>query len=269
MKFFPRLSGFIYALLSLLNIPLLLSLFALPIVLASGRPLIAYASLTQLRWLIITCFATQVSTRLCELVQFLPAGYANGQRGARAQLWMSPYMAVCMIRSFLLPHWLGGAKHTFQPTGSIRSELNERDPVLRAGLIRRLRVVLVNYLAAFHIIYVYFVLSTVTLTTGRCIVEQPNTHAQLQCLLTHAFWPPIAWITVVSAFWVPITYAIEPPSMPPREEMLVRDLKTGVARPKEECKRVGWGRREYLFEGAYALSTAFTIFVFVVAFWWI
>ena len=231
-------------------------------------PLIAYANDDQLRWLIRACFATVLINRLCEIILYLPAGYATGQRGARTQLWMAPYISLSIIRSFFLPKWLGGAVQNFQPTGSIKSDLNERDPVLRAGLIRRIYTILFNYLGIYHVIYVYFVLSAVSLSSSRCVAENGRVYDKLLCLLTHAFWPPVAWIIVCSAFWIPVTYAIDPPNMPPREDLLEIDPKTGVKRPTEKAKAIGWGFRDGTGEMEYTVTTAFTCLIFVAAFFY-
>jgi cellulose synthase/poly-beta-1,6-N-acetylglucosamine synthase-like glycosyltransferase len=98
MTVFQRLSGFVYTFSSLFNIFTCMSIFAMPIVLASGGALIAYANDTQLRWLLRACFIALACNRLNELVLFLPAGYKTGQRGSRSELWMAP----CMLQS--LPH---------------------------------------------------------------------------------------------------------------------------------------------------------------------
>jgi hypothetical protein len=269
MTFFQRLSGFIYAVLSVFNIFMALSLFAMPIVLISGKPLVAYATEEQLKMLVRLCFAALMANRLTEIVMFLPAGYSVGQNGARAQLWMSPYIALTLIRSFILPTWLGGQVQTFQPSGSLRSDLNERDSILRAGLWTRIRVIVFNYMGWYHILYVYFCLTAATLTTSRCVFDQYGLQPRLRCLLTHAFWPPVSWLLVVSAFWVPITYAIDPPTVPHREELLDRDPKTKVARPKDECKQIQFGKRRTLFEFEYTVTTLFTIFIFISAFIWL
>jgi hypothetical protein len=266
MPFMPRVSGFLYAILSLYNIPLMISLFALPIVLMSGKPLIAYSNFTQLRWLIRSCFAAVMINRLCEFALYLPAGYATGQRGARSQLWMSPYISLSVIRSFFLPKWLGGKVQNFKPTGSIKDDLNERDEASRAHLFRRMKAILFNYYGMYHVIYVYFVLSAISLTSARCIAENGNLHNKLLCLLTHAFWPPLAWLVIIGAFWIPITYAIDPPSMPTRDELLIVDAKTGVRRPTEKAKRIGWGFRDAKFEIGYDLTTLFTTGCFIASF---
>ncbi|KAF2459008.1 glycosyl transferase [Lineolata rhizophorae] len=269
MTVFQRFSSFTYAVLSLFNIFLLLSLFALPVVLISGNALVAYANEEQLFWLIRACFATLVTNRLCELVLFLPAGYATGQRGSRAQLWMSPYIAFSIIRSFVLPSWLGGQKQAFKPSGSLKSELNERDASARAPLFRRLRVVVWNYMAGFHIAYVYFVLAAVALSTMRCAADGWSVRERLVCLLTHAYWPPAAWIVVVSAFWIPVAYAVDPPAMPAREALLVRDGKTAVARPTPASKTTAFRPQTALFELEYFVSTALTALVFAASLFWL
>lgn len=268
MTFYQRMSSFIYAVLSLFNIFLTLSLFAMPVVLITGNALVAYANDEQLRWLIRACFAAFIMNRLCEVVLFIPAGYNCGQRGSRAQLWMSPYIALTILRSFVLPTWLGGQTQAFKPSGSLKSELNERDPTHRANLFRRLFTIVFNYLAGYHILYVYFCLTAVTLTTIRCIVDQYTLRDQLVCMLTHAFWPPLSWIMVVSAFWVPITYAIDPPSMPDREALLNRDPKTGIAHPTRESKKTAFKPQTALFEIEYFITTAFTAVVFGAAFFY-
>jgi hypothetical protein len=179
---------------------------------------------------------------------------------------MSPYISLSIVRSFFLPTWLGGKMQNFKPTGSIKDSLNERDPHTRAHLFRRLKVVLFNYYGFFHVIYVYFCLSAISLTSARCVAENASLHNKLLCLLTHAFWPPLAWVIIIGAFWIPVTYAIDPPSMPSRDQLLEVDPKTGVRRPTEIAKRIGWGYRDAKFEAGYDFTTLFTTGVFVAAF---
>lgn len=267
MTFAQRLSSFLYAFLSLFNILLTVSMFALPIVLIAGKPLVAYANFTQLRWLIRTCFAAVISNRLTELVLFIPSGYHTGQRGSRYQLWMSPYIALCLIRAFVLPKWLGGQAQAFKPTGSLKSALNERNKVGRAHMLRRLTTILGNYMASFHLSYVYFTLVAVVMSSYRCFL-QTTIRDTLVCLLTHAFWPPLTFIIVCSSFWIPINYALDPPSMPDRESLLDRDPKTGVAHPKKESKKVAFSGQATWFEFEYSFTTLFTTLVFIASFYY-
>lgn len=238
----------------------------MPVVLVSGKPLVAYANDEELRWLIRACFAAFMCNRLSELALFLPSGYATGQRGSRAQLWMAPYYSITIIRSFVLPKWLGGQAQAFKPSGSLKSDLNERDAATRAPVFRRLWTILAHYLGWFHISYVYFCLAAVILSSYRCILENKTVKGKLLCLLTHAGWPPMTWIIVISAFWIPISYACDPPTMPDREDLLERDPKTGVAHPTAKSKKIAFKPETALFEFEYLFTTAYTTLIFVASF---
>lgn len=267
MTFAQRLSSFLYAFLSLFTILLTISIFALPVVLISGKPLVAYANYTQLRWLIRLCFAAVMSNRLSEAVLYIPSGYHTGQRGSRYQLWMSPYIALCLIRAFVLPTWLGGQTQAFKPTGSLKSALNERSKVNRAHMFRRFFTILGNYMAGFHLSYVYLVLVAVVMSSYRCFL-QTTVRDTLICLVTHAFWPPLSFIIVCSSFWIPINYALDPPSTPDRETLLDRDPKTGIAHPKKESKKIAFSGQATWFEFEYSFSTIFTTVVFAASFYY-
>ncbi|CAK7564617.1 MAG: hypothetical protein SEPTF4163_002512 [Sporothrix epigloea] len=266
MSFAQRFSGFLYASLSLYTILLNISLFAIPVILILGKQLVAYADENQLRWLVRACFAAFISNRMCEFVLFIPAGYHTGQRGSRYQLWMSPYIALCLIRAFALPRWLGGQAQAFTPTGSISSKLNERDPTARKNMAKRLWVTIVNYMGWFHIIFVYVTLVGVAMSSYRCFFWYTSVKSVLQGLVTHAFWPPLTFLFICSSMWTPIAYAIDPPSMPDREELLVRDPKTGVAHPTESAKKIAMNGQTAWYELEYTTTTMYTILIFVMSF---
>lgn len=258
-----RFSGFIYATLSIYTILLTISLFAIPVIVVMGKPLVAYATTEQLRWLMRVCFATTVTGRLCEFVLFIPAGYHTGQRGSRYQLWMSPYIALCIVRSFILPKWLGGQAAAFKPTGSLGSALNERDAKLRKGMFRRLSAILFNFMGWFHFAFVYFTLVAVSLATYRCIYQNTAIKDTLLSLVTHAFWPPLTFIFVCSSLWTPISYAIDPPTVPDREDLLDRDPKTRVAHPSPASKKIAFGGQSAWFEFELTFTTLYTTLIFV------
>ncbi|RDW85324.1 hypothetical protein BP6252_02914 [Coleophoma cylindrospora] len=266
MTLAQRFSGFLYATLSLFTILVTVSLFAIPVVLLWGKPLIAYANETQLRWLIRSAFAATISSRICELILCIPAGYHVGQRDFRYQLWISPYLAVSVVRAFLLPKWLGGDVVAFKPTGSLGSALNERDPKRKKNLLHRLWAILFNYLAIFHFSYVYLTLVAVVLTSYRCFYENSGSKAIFLSLITHAFWPPLTFLFICSSLWTPVSYAIDPPTMPDREELLERDTKTGVAHPTAESKNIGFGGQAAWFELLYTSATIYTILIFIYSF---
>lgn len=266
MTFAQRFSGFLYASLSMYTILLTISIFAIPIILIMGKPLVAFADDEQLRWLLRICFATTIINRLTEFALFLPAGYHTGQRGSRYQLWMSPYLALCIVRSFLLPKWLGGQTQAFKPTGSLGSALNERDARTRKGMFRRLFAILFNYMAWFHMAFVYLTLVGAVITSYKCISSFTDFKDIARCLVTHAFFPPLTFLFLCSSMWTPISYALDPPTMPDREELLVRDAKTEVAHPTRKAKKIAFGGQAAWFELEYTATTLFTCLIFVATF---
>jgi hypothetical protein len=266
LTFAQRFSGFIYAILNLCTLLLTGSLFTIPIILLWGRPLVAYANEEQLHWLIWAGFAATILNRLNEVALFIPAGYHTGQRNSRYQLWMGPYIALCMIRSFILPKWLGGQTQAFQPTGSLSSALDERDAKRMKNMFVRLRVILFNYMAIFHLAFVYVTLVAVIVSSYRCFAQETSFKGIIICLITHAFWPPLAFLFICNSMWTPVAYAIDPPTMPDREDLLTRDSKTGVAHPTPESKRIAFGGQAAWFEFEYTAGTIFTVLVFIYSF---
>lgn len=267
MSLFQRLSGFVYTISSLFTVFLTASLLTMPIVLISGGTLIAYATDDQLRLLARLCFIALIANRLNEWVMTLPAGYRLGQRDAGAMMWMAPYHAITIIQSFLLPSFLGGKTAAFSSSGSQHSELNERDPVHRAGLFRRLRVILLNSGVWIHFVYIIFCVVAVTVSTVRgIIINKGSVEQTLLFMLTHACWPPLLWLIALVSCWAPIHYAIWPPNMPDREDLLDRNIHTGIAYPKAEAKQLKWGKKNMLHEVLYFLLTAYTIVLFIGSF---
>lgn len=266
MSFFARFSAVVFSIDAFFKIFLMIALLTIPIVLISGGKLVAYSTDFQLRWQIRLCFASLILTRLNEFISFLPSGYRLAQRDTGAQMWMAPFHALTVIQSFLLPTWLGGRPMAFSSSGSIKSDINERDPATRAPLFRRLKVVLWDCKFGMHLIYVLFVLTAVIRSTVTGIVSSSTLEDTLMYLLTHAFWPPMLWLVCITGCLTPIKYAIWPPNMPDREELLDRDPKTGVARPKAHWKKARYSKMTFWHEFQYTFVTLFTTTLFVGAF---
>jgi len=117
-----------------------------------------------------------------------------------------------------------------------------------------------------HLLYIMFVLAAVSLSCVRAFTTQHTLYNTLLYLLTHAAWPPLLWLITMVAFWTPIHYALFPPNMPDREELLDRNPKTGVAHPKPEWKAQRWNAFSWFYEMQYTLLTAFTCLIFVASF---
>ncbi|KAK4940215.1 hypothetical protein LTR10_019644 [Elasticomyces elasticus] len=269
MTFPQRLCGFVYTVSSLFTIFLVCSMFTAPIVLVSGGNLVPYTTINQLKWLIRSNFLSAILNRANEAISYLPSGYRTGQRDARAMMWMAPFHSISVIRTFLLPKWLGGKVAVFTSSGSQKAELNERDPILRAPLWRRLKVTIWDCQCYLHLLYIMFCLAAVGVSMYYNITNKDNRTAKdvLLALLTHAFWPPIIWLTCIISCWIPINYAIFPPDEPDRQDLLVRDPVTGVAYPSEESKKTKTGWASWAHEATYTGITVYTTVIFVLSFW--
>lgn len=171
--------------------------------------------------------------------------------------------AVAIVRSFVLPSWLGGKFATFSSSGSIDSAINERDLRARAPLFRRIKSIWWDGGVFIHIVYLGFTVGSAALSTVRAFTTTADTYQdRLFYILTHAGWPPLVWLVASVACLIPIQYAISPSSMPDREELLVRDPDTLIAHPTEEAKKAKWGKINLLHEGFYLLVTIYTTALF-------
>jgi hypothetical protein len=267
MTFYQRLSGFVFSMDALFKMFLLISMATIPIVLASGGQLVAYTNTTQLRWQIRLCTISLILTMWNAWITYLPSGYRLGRQETSATLWMAPYHAITVIRSFLLPKWLGGKALSFKPSGSIKDDINERSALHRAPLFRRLKVILIDCGGFVHVAFVIFVLVAAILSSVRAF-RLDEKWAILEYLLTHVCWPPMLWIPMIHSCLIPLRYAIFPPSVPEREELLDRDSKTGVAHPKQEWKDQRWTKRHYVKEIIHWLVGLYTVVLFVGTFTW-
>lgn len=190
--------------------------------------------------------------------------------------------AMSVIQSFLLPKWLGGKIAVFTSTGSQTSALNERDEKLRAPLIRRLKVTLIDCKAWLHLLYIFFVLGSVALSIWRIVVNEKNrfpdltkfkssTESYLLDILTHAGWPPILWLVSLVSMWAPIQYAIAPPSVPDVDALLEREERNdgglGPAYPTAEAIKIKQSRWHIMHEVQYSFLCAYQALVFAWSFY--
>lgn len=185
-----------------------------------------------------------------------------------------PDQAVTIIRTFLLPHWLGGQVTTgFTSSGSLNCDLAERNRRSRAPLTRRLFVNGWNGGVLGHFLYMIFAMAAIATSLGQTFsILTRNSSSQERArwifILTHAGWPPLSWIwmTCLSAFAIPILNIFRPPSIPDREKLLVRFQDTGVAYPKKgaDAERLPqWSTTDYVQELMYSLVTIYTTALFV------
>jgi len=182
-------------------------------------------------------------------------------------MWMAPYHAITIVRSFILPKWLGGKIAAFKPTGGLAKPLEERDPRRRANLWKRIQVIILGGGVWIHIAYIMFCVAAVAKSTTNGVMDNWGDWQQiLLYMLTHACWPPVLWLVALNASFAPIFYTIWPPNMPDREDLLDRDPVTGVAHPTEGAKMLKWDRSNFLHELQYSGLTVYAIVIFVGSF---
>lgn len=276
-----RAVGISFDLKHLIQAPLALIYLALPFTLLCGYPFVLWSDMQQLKILIRLVSVHMLCRWGHQMVLVLIASRVNKQFDVRLpsydtdlEQFLSPYIFVAYIRSFILPAKLGGKKTGFTSTGSIASAMDERSKENRVSLPRRVWIVVVHQMAWVHLLFILAIVAGVTLTLLRCFLPDGlerirsayiignaiTTREKLIYLITRLGWPPLFWLqSTVSALTPfvstrrmpelnrenPLTnitvsqvYAICPPTVPNREDLLDRDPKTGIAYPKETSKRL-------------------------------
>ncbi|ORY87907.1 nucleotide-diphospho-sugar transferase, partial [Protomyces lactucae-debilis] len=235
MTIFQRLCGCMYGISSIFSVFLTLACLTVPIVLFSSGSMVAFVSVSQLKLLIRLCFINFAWRKVAEFFYYSPSGYWFGRRESPAAIWMAPYYSYCIIRSFVLPKWLGGKVMAFSATGAARGGLKEWYKDERANIFKRIFVMVWHHNLWYHVTIITFTLGSIGYSSWRCTM-QPTWEATVGCLILRPLWPPPAWFILTAAFFVPIGYMLFPPDCPQRHELITYDEK-GVASPKESARK--------------------------------
>ena len=222
----------------------MLSLIAIPLLLLPGHPIIAFSTPQQLRLLLRLGFLKFCATFLYGFLCSRAAAYHLKILDELAQVWTAPFQFVTLVRFFLSAiTGNGNGVPRFTPSGSAPpADLRVSGP-----LPTRLKVALWDCAAAVHLATI---LSCATAALNSCrvsLISQQNADlnangSTLQDLarelLVRAAYPYAFafWSLYITQAWVPISYAIWPPAVPPREKLLVRDPTTKVAYPSAEAR---------------------------------
>ncbi|KAH7082723.1 nucleotide-diphospho-sugar transferase [Paraphoma chrysanthemicola] len=266
MTFPQRWCIFTFAFNTMMAIPVFIAYFIIPALLYWGRDLLVYVTLTQLRWQIRLCAIWVVSLRINEIVLTLPSGYIQGQRSAMAWQFMTPYLAVTILRCYILPTWLGGKKIAFLASGAIRDRLKERSATHRAGLWTRIKLMGIHCRIWFFCLFVSYCLGAAGLDfwrAHRAAVESGNIEDALMHLLVNSMLPPMWWLFLALSFMVPILYVFFPPTVLDRDDMMNFDQKTGAGQPKHQEIEQVWGVLPLVREVVWALTVVYVIVLFV------
>lgn len=266
MTFPQRWCIFTFALNTIMTIPVFVAYFIIPALLYWGRDLMVYVTPDQLRWQLRLCAIWVWSLRINEIVLTVPSGYIQGQRSAMAWQFMVPYLAVSVLRCYILPKWLGGKEIAFLASGAIRDRLRERYANSRAGLKVRLKLMGIHCRIWFFVFFVLYCFGAAGLDWWRAWKighASGDIDKALRHLLVNSLLPPTWWIFLAVAYLVPIVYVFFPPTVPERDDMMNFDPKTGAGQPKhKEIKQV-WGFLTLFREILWALTVVYCLVLFV------
>ena len=200
----------------------MINIVAIPIILLTGLPVVAYSTDSQLRTLSMLGLLRLCATFIYHLIASQAANYHLRLLGGMP-IWTCPFQFATLIR-FARSAAGGKGVPLFTPSGSI-------DIQTAKSLQGRIRTALRDevFVVPLGIVLSYALCATVTI--GR------STEADLQGIwkefLIHAGWPPVflMWSTYITDCWIPISYVLSPPQAVPREKLLVRDPTTKYAHP--------------------------------------
>lgn len=157
---------------------------------------------------------------------------------------MNEDQLMMIVRSCILSPLLGRwGTPNFTASGSLSA--TKQPPFPGAPITQRLKILLWDCQACIHVmIMTSCILGLVTSCQAALTTSMGTSRAQdvLTQILVHAGWPPALAICCecIAQCWIPISHALYPTSAPMREDLLVRNLITGVAYPSKEAKQPEW-----------------------------
>ncbi|POS74749.1 hypothetical protein DHEL01_v206851 [Diaporthe helianthi] len=211
-----------------------LGLFTAPLFMLAGTPWVVYATDNDLKALAQAAALSFITTFILKCHMSLKTGFRAQMMEQCNNIWISPcklprYHTITQLKTFVFPTWLGGQLLTFVPTGSIPNDLHERNAKKRAGLQTRLRSILIKDGAIFHLLFAAFCAASAISVTVRAHRQFPQHGSEFGVyLLTHLGWMPMPWLFSFFACLTPIYYAVFPPTVPDREDLLTQDPLTGA-----------------------------------------
>ncbi|KAL8991753.1 MAG: hypothetical protein Q9169_007682 [Polycauliona sp. 2 TL-2023] len=257
VPFAARLSGAIWGIVDIFSaVVWAISIFLLPVLVLSGHALLPSSSssssssvgISQIDPLMfrlaILDFAAQsaVQALLCSLVDWRCEILARPMVPPFG-VWMAPYRLLITFRYFCLPRL-----PAFAPTG-INAALGKEEIEARKRGGSCLKVVLWNCGA-----WIFLIPLGCCLLAGFRATEGalgpwfyassedkiPPVREVLDGFLVRVGWPPLfyLWLLIANSAWTPISYALAPPPVVEREQLLDRteDQVLGRAEPKKKVK---------------------------------
>lgn len=266
MTFRQRYCVFTFAFNTMMTVIIFPCYCIIPALLYWGRDLMVYTTLEQLRWQLRLGTVWVVLMRLNEIIVSLPSGYIQSQRCSMAYQFMIPYIAVSVLRCYILPWWLGGKEIAFLASGAIRDRLKERNKDLRAGLGVRLRLMGWNCRIYFHLLFCLFCLGAAGIDWWRAAKLHRATGdivPALRHLLVNSMLPPMWWLMLFLAYLIPVVYVFFPMTVADRDDLMDFDPKTGAGYPKTKQINQTWGVVPLIREIFWALTLIYCVVIFI------
>ncbi|CAD0059413.1 unnamed protein product [Aureobasidium pullulans] len=179
----------------------------------------------QLHSILFVYFLSKVTAHAEELLASTSCGYLALRRRIEGMHWLHTHLFFALAKE-LVPKSLAGSRIGFIPTALAESKIQERHTDRRPGLFRRLRVMFLYQDLWYHVVVV--LAAAMIFSFG---LVKSNNEGGLRYLLTHLLVPGAAWSSHFASLR-PIAYALWPPTMPERRELMTRES----AKPRPEAK---------------------------------
>jgi hypothetical protein len=184
--------------------------------------------------------------------------------------------AIASLRSFILPKCLGGTAPGFTSTGSIAASVNERSASNRTPLFSRLRHIIVDCGVWFHVAVVLALSCTVIYRISCIFAAYPSDmqghrdwHGLGITLIRDVLWPYPGWFVSFLACLTPIKYALMPPNVPAREDLMGDRDEKGARYPTASAKEATFTWINIEFAQLYSVTVIpYSVFL-LIASWWI
>lgn len=218
------------------------ALVALPLCVMTRKPLITPSAqvghlllLTRLATLDF-CTQTLYHTFLSSIVDFrMPI------HGHLTSIWTQPWQAAIVLQYFVIPKLLGRDLPNFTPTGISADGDAERAARAKGSRLACCKLLLWDCGAWIHLIILLFSMTGAVAWLRAALkdyLSNKGAHEVGLVALRGIAWPPILflWAALTEAAWLPVSYAIWPPSLSTRDTLMVRDSKRGVDYPSDRVK---------------------------------
>ncbi|KAI4124577.1 MAG: hypothetical protein LQ338_004739 [Usnochroma carphineum] len=204
------------------------NLVLMPIALMSGASLVAYATESQLRTIMLLFLVKFFAILSYNLLATMTANYHIDLLGV-SNVWIIPFQFVTVIR-FALSILTGGGVPLFTPSGMA-------DIRAARTLAGRLRTALWDDGFIVHVVIIASLFAGIAASTRAAFQAASNNDFWSE-LLIRAAWPPVflIWSAYLIDCWKPLSYTISPPAPMMRKALLARDSSSQLAYPNQRAK---------------------------------